>query len=90
MLIFGLIAIFGFVFAGRILNRFRDKNTSFGDVISGMRNPRGQFPNQDHLTVLLIGQDYNHDKHDYVSSKDTRADTIMLMSIDHDKKQIRA
>ena len=90
VLIFGLLTIFGFVFAGRILNRFRDKNTSIGDVISGMRNPRGQFPNQDHLTILLIGQDYNHDKHDYISSKDTRADTIMLMSIDLDKKTIRA
>ena len=87
---FGLTFIVAMLFAGRILNKFRDKNTSFGDVIAGMRNPRGQFPGQDHLTILLLGQDYNHDKHDYQSSKGTRADTVMLLSVDLDKKTIRA
>ena len=90
MLILGVVLLGAIVFAARILNRFRDGKTGFGDVVSGMRNPRGQFPNQNHLTILLIGQDYNHDKHDYISSKDTRADTVMLLSVDLDKKTIRA
>ena len=89
-LIFGLSFVVAILFAGRILNKFRDKNTSFGDVIAGMRNPRGQFPGQDHLTILLLGQDYNHDKRGYQTSKGSRADTVMLLSVDLDKKTIRA
>ncbi len=90
MLVCGLFVVLSVVFAARIINKFRDKNTSFGDVIAGIRNPRGQFPDQKNLTILLLGQDYNHDKHDYVSSKGTRADTIMLLSVDLDKKTMRA
>ena len=89
-LIIGLTCVVAVLFASRILNKFRDGKTSLGDVISGIRNPRGQFPNQDHLTLLLLGQDYNHDKHDYVTSKGTRADTIMLLSVDLDKRTMRA
>ena len=87
---FGLTLVASFLFAAKILNRFRDKSTSLGDVISGIRNPRGQFPNQTNLTLLLIGQDYNHDKRGYQSSVGTRADTIMLLSVNLDKKEIRA
>lgn len=92
--VIGLIVVIGIVgtlaFASRILNRFRDKNTSLGDVITGIRDPRKLFPGQDRLTILLIGQDYNHDNRGYTSSKNTRADTIMMLSVDLEKKQLRA
>jgi LCP family protein required for cell wall assembly len=88
--VLAVVVIGGVTFASKILNSFRDKNTSLGDVIGGIRNPRGMFPNQDRLTILLVGQDYNHDNRGYISSKNTRADTIMLLSVDLDKKQTRA
>lgn len=90
LLSFGLLCIVAVLFASRIVNKFRDGKTSFGDVISGLRNPRGQFPDQDHLTILLLGQDYNHDKRGYQSSKGSRADTVMLLSVDLNKKTMRA
>lgn len=88
--VLAVFVIGGLVLASRFLNSFRDKNTSLGDVVGGIRNPRGMFPDQSRLTILLVGQDYNHDNRGYISSRNTRADTIMLLSIDLDKKQTRA
>lgn len=89
-IVFGLLCVGALAFTTRILNRFRDKNTSLGDVVAGIRDPRGVFKDQNHLNLLLIGQDYNHDNRGYTSSKGTRADTIMMLSVDLDKKLIRA
>lgn len=89
-LIGGIFVLGTIIFASRILNKFRDKGSSFGDVIAGIRDPRSLFPNQNKLTVLLIGQDYNHDKKSFISSKNARADTIMILAVDLDKKELRA
>ncbi len=89
--LFGVIvALVGGIYVYRILGKFRGKDGSIGEVIGALRDPRGAFPNQKNLTILLIGQDYNHDKRDFISSKGTRADTIMLLSVDLDKKTMRA
>ena len=85
-----LTALVGGTYGYRILGKFRGKGDSIGDVLSGLKNPRSLFPDKDRITVLLIGQDYNHDNRGFMSSKNTRADTIMLLNVDLDKKQLRA
>jgi polyisoprenyl-teichoic acid--peptidoglycan teichoic acid transferase len=76
------------------------KNTnSFANMKNGidsMLYPKRQFPNKQRLNVLLVGKDY-----EYVFSKDptkngmrhtksSRADTIMLLSLDLEKQTVAA
>lgn len=74
----------------RVVGSFQDEGTSIGDVFSSLKNPRGQFAAKDRLTILLVGQDYNHDNRGYTYSKAARADTVMLLSVDLNKTQLRA
>lgn len=74
----------------RVADTFTDSKHSVSDVISAMRDPRGEFPNTSRMTLLLVGQDYNHDNKGNQYSKNTRADTIMLMSVDLDNKKLSA
>ncbi|MBX3118869.1 MAG: LCP family protein [Fimbriimonadaceae bacterium] len=74
----------------RVSKSFAGENAGIVDVWNGLANPRGQFPDVDKMTLLLIGQDYNHDNKGNQYSKNTRADTIMLMSVDLKSKKISA
>lgn len=59
-------------------------------VFQGMSDPRSQFPGDDRFTVLLVGKDYNRDRKGMEYTKGSRADTIMLMSVDLNSKTIGA
>lgn len=89
----GLIAVAG-IFAGtwayRVAGSFTGKGESIFKVWQGVTNPRGEFPGKDRLTILLVGQDYNHDRRGYVYTKNVRSDTIMLLSADLDGKNLSA
>lgn len=74
----------------RVSNSFTDKDTNIVRVWKGLANPRGEFPDAERITLLLVGQDYNHDRKGYQYSKNTRADTIMLMAVDLVEKTISA
>jgi LCP family protein required for cell wall assembly len=58
--------------------------------IETMTNPRGEFPGKNKITILLVGQDYNRDRKGMPYTKNSRADTIMLLAVDLDKKAVRA
>lgn len=58
--------------------------------IETMRNPRGEFPKKDRVTVLLIGKDYNWTSKGMPSSKDSRSDSIMLLSLDLNTRKVSA
>lgn len=54
-----------------------------------IQNPRGQFPGKDRVNILVIGKDYSYiwtNKNDAASgqpyTKESRADTIMMVSLD--------
>jgi polyisoprenyl-teichoic acid--peptidoglycan teichoic acid transferase len=66
------------------------------NILNTMANPRSKFPDKNRLNVLLVGKDY-----EYVFSKDptkngmrhtksSRADTIMLLSLDLEKRTVAA
>jgi LCP family protein required for cell wall assembly len=74
----------------RFANSFTDSKTSVRDVLQSVIDPKSQFPNQSHFTVLLIGQDLNHDKKSNAYTKGSRSDTIMMLAVDLDKKSLRA
>ncbi len=64
---------------------------SFTEVLHTMRDPKGaEFPNDRELTILLVGKDYNVNRKGYPSSKNSRADTIMLLRADLVNKTVRA
>lgn len=79
-----------FRLASNVVGSFSDGKTSAKDVIDTIFNPRSQFPGQSHLTLLLVGQDYNHNNKGFIYTKGSRADTIMMLSVDLDKKSVRA
>lgn len=60
------------------------------DPLGGMSNPKGQFPGKDRVSILIIGKDYNRDSKGMPYTKNARADTIMLLGVDLDKKTISA
>lgn len=54
-------------------------------------NPAQFFPNKDKITVLLIGKDYEYDnKFQRYTGKASRADSIMLLSLDFKTKHVSA
>lgn len=59
-------------------------------IVQSLQNPRGEFPGQDRINVLLVGKDYNRDSKGMEYTKNSRSDTIMMMSIDLDSKKIGA
>lgn len=94
LLIGGALTIAGGLFAAswvyRVAGSFTAKGESIFKVWQGVTNPRGEFPGKERLTILLVGQDYNHDRHGYVYTKNVRSDTIMLLSADLDDKKLSA
>jgi LCP family protein required for cell wall assembly len=66
------------------------KGASVSEVIGTVTNPRGEFPGKSKLTILLVGQDYNRDRKGMPYTKNSRADTIMMLAVDLDKKAVRA
>lgn len=92
-IVLGLVliaAIIGAVKAVQVVNSFRTEGVTFGEVWKGMTNPRGLFPGKDRIVVLLLGQDYNHDRKGMAHTKNSRADTIMLLSVDLENKRVSA
>jgi LCP family protein required for cell wall assembly len=59
-------------------------------IFDTIGNPRGKFPGKDRVTVLLIGKDYNYNSKGMPSSKESRSDSIMLLSLDLKNKKINA
>jgi len=74
----------------KIVDTFGDGKGSITKFIPAITNPRGEFPNKDRFTVLLIGQDYNHTRDGTLYTKGSRADTIMMLSVDLNDKSLRA
>lgn len=85
-LILGVSAIWAFKVAKSLAGKGGNPLT----VWQGISNPRGQFPGQDKLVVLIVGKDYNHDKKGMPYTSDSRSDTIMLVAADLETKQLSA
>ena len=60
------------------------------EILGTMTNPRQEFPGKNKLTILLVGQDYNRDRKGMPYTKNSRADTIMMLAVDLDRKSVRA
>jgi polyisoprenyl-teichoic acid--peptidoglycan teichoic acid transferase len=60
------------------------------DGFTGIQNPHSKFPQQDRVTILVIGKDYNRDSKGMPYTKSARADTIMLLGVDLNKRTISA
>lgn len=80
----------GFRLASNILGSFQGKGETVADVITALKNPRDSFPNKSKINLLLVGQDYNHNNKGFIYTKSSRADTIMMLSVDLDTKEVRA
>lgn len=77
--------------AANVVESIGDGKKSFVQVLDTWRDPKGtEFPNDRELTILLVGKDYNRDRKGYPSSKNSRADTIMLLRADLENKTVRA
>lgn len=61
--------------------------TRFINVGNALRDPKTQFSSS-RFTILLVGRDYNHNKKGISYTKNSRADTIMLLQCDLDKPQV--
>lgn len=61
-----------------------------GKVWRGISNPRSLFPGKDRLVVLLVGQDYNRTREGIAYTKRSRADTIMLIGVDLERRKLSA
>jgi LCP family protein required for cell wall assembly len=85
-----------------MMNRIGGKG-GIKDVFSSVVNPRGYFPNKDRITVLLIGKDYDRDRKGMPYTKtfehnadgtvrtiNSRADSIVLLSLDLENRKIAA
>ncbi len=59
-------------------------------VFQGLQNPRSQFPDKDRINILLVGKDYNRDNKGMEYTKNSRSDTIMMLSVDLNEKTIGA
>lgn len=92
--IFTGLTVVGLVIAGtwakRVLGSFQSDGMSLLQVWRGISDPLSKFPDQNRITILVVGQDYNHDRHGYAYTKNSRADTIILISADLVRKQLSA
>jgi len=80
----------GYRLASNVIGSFSDKGTSAVEVVDAYLHPQDQFKGIDHMTLLLVGQDYNHNNKGFIYTKGSRADTIMLLSVDLANKTVRA
>lgn len=58
------------------------KDGSVRDVLVGITEPRKLFPEKQNIVVLVLGKDYDRDRKGMPYSKNSRADTIMLINVD--------
>jgi polyisoprenyl-teichoic acid--peptidoglycan teichoic acid transferase len=59
-------------------------------MIDTMVNPHKQFPEKKRLNILLVGKDYEYTNKGIRYTKTSRADTIMLLSLDLEKQTVSA
>ncbi len=77
--------------ASNVVGTIGDGKMTIIEAINTVRDPKGQeFPNDNELTILLVGQDYNRDRRGMPYTKNSRADTIMLLRTDLVSKTVRA
>jgi len=62
---------------------------SVGDLVRVVREPEGLFP-QTRVNLLIVGKDYNYTPQGIAYSKNSRSDTIMLLSLDLQGRQAAA
>ncbi len=75
---------------GGVVDSFAGEGGSVAQVWQGIANPRALFPGQSRLTLLLVGQDYNRDRRGIAYTKQSRSDTIMLLSLDLEARKLQA
>jgi LCP family protein required for cell wall assembly len=85
---FLFLALIASVWAYTVVRGFTSKGGGMAEVWAGISNPRGLFPGKDHVVILVVGKDYNRDKKGMPYSKDSRSDTIMLISADLEHKRL--
>ena len=68
-----------------------------GSIIGSLRNPRQQFPDKRRVNILLAGIDYsylqvkgNPKLNGMPYTKDSRSDTVMVLSLDLDTQKVSA
>jgi len=83
-----VLILAGAVWSFRVLHALGGKNP--GSVLPAIFNPKGEFPGTDRLVILIAGKDYDHTKQDYESSKNSRSDTIMILSADLANQKLSA
>ena len=89
----GLAGVAGY--SGWMLNKIGGKDGIIG-VLDTIKNPRAKFPGKHRVNVLLIGKDYSTLKskdpklNGMKYSKESRADTIVMLSLDLEGKKVSA
>ncbi|GAB4452493.1 MAG: hypothetical protein OHK0029_03510 [Armatimonadaceae bacterium] len=94
LLLIGLLSLAGGWFL-RVGKSIGGEGGGIPSVIGSLTNPRGEFPNQNRITVLLIGKDFsryisktNRELNGMPYSKEARSDSIMLATLDFDKRTV--
>lgn len=86
----GLLAVG--IWAQDIASAVSNKNASFGERIKNVfelvTNEEGTYEGPRRFTLLLAGRDYNHNSKSIKYTSNSRADTIMLLQVDVDKKTV--
>lgn len=80
----------GGTWALRVARTFTAKGGSLTSVWNGIANPRSLFPGQNRVVILVLGRDYDRDRKGMPHSKHSRADTIILLSVDLENKSLSA
>jgi len=65
-------------------------NASPATLLRIVRQPRDFFLGKERVNVLIVGKDYNRDARGMPYTKNARADTIMLLSLDLARRQAAA
>lgn len=92
----GLVALAAFaggaIWVGKLLTTVVGKSTDpLGALTQLYSDPKKFFPGQDKATILLVGKDYSYDsKFQRYTGKSSRADSIMLLSLDFKTRKVSA
>lgn len=87
-LVGGLIVLAAVVWGFRVVSAVTGGRP--GQIFSILKDPRLEFPGKDRVVILIAGKDYDHDKKDMASTKNSRSDTIMVLSADLANKKLSA
>jgi LCP family protein required for cell wall assembly len=88
LFIIGALGMAAGIYAAKLAIPFKDERGLVGFFDSYV-NPKNQFVKHQFL-VLVLGKDYNYTNKGIRYTSNSRTDTIMLMSIDIDKKTLSA